>query len=426
MKTTTWNITSKQTGSATRESVSHAERAMYDAVIIGGGIAGVLAAYEATEIGKKVLVLEKEPVSESVTSLTTAFLTHVVDTSLPDLQSMFGDDVATKVWKSHAHAIDEIERIVGKEHIECDFKRVSGYAFASEEKQFQDVREEAEAAKELGFDITISRRNDLGFTQYGYYEVPRQGMFHPLKFVEGIKKVLSERGVPFIHAEATEITGKNPVVVKTTAGDFSGSHVLVATYDPFNHPKELLFHRGTYISYVMELQIPKGILKEGIYEDMNNPYYYFRVDAGDTHDRLIIGGEDHRHEIPMSSKRTFGQIERFAENILLKGAEYTVVRRWSGPILETIDGLAYIGSYSKEYPNRHVATGFSGNGMTYSTISALMFADALEEKDIRWRKVYDPKRVPTAKQLLFKGRDYVGELYNGAVKTIFGISKHQK
>jgi hypothetical protein len=91
------------------------------------------------------------------------------------------------------------------------------------------------------------------------------------------------------------------------------------------------------------------------------------------------------------------------------------VKKWSGPILEPVDGLALIGKYA---PHQYVATGFSGNGMTYAGISALLMTDLISGKKNPWTKVYDPKRKLTAKQLVKKGIDYTSEFFGGAVKNL--------
>ena len=41
-------------------SLDDPAKATYDIIVIGGGIYGVMLAYEASKLGKKVLVLEKD------------------------------------------------------------------------------------------------------------------------------------------------------------------------------------------------------------------------------------------------------------------------------------------------------------------------------------------------------------------------------
>jgi glycine/D-amino acid oxidase-like deaminating enzyme len=125
-----------------------------------------------------------------------------------------------------------------------------------------------------------------------------------------------------------------------------------------------------YKSYVYEVRIPRGLIKEGTYEDCNNPYHYFRVDRQAKYDRMIIGGEDNRKEIAVDDRKNFKALEEYLTE-LLKGKRYTIVRKWTGPILEPSDGLALIGKFRSV---QLIATAFSGNGMTYSGIAATDYA----------------------------------------------------
>lgn len=401
-----------------------------DVVVIGGGLAGTVLAYKVSGLGKRVVLLEHEPPESSVTAHTTAFLTHIVDTRFDQLVKMFGEESARMVWQSHAWAVDEIERIIDTEHISCDFERCHGYIYASEEKQWSDVEQEATSAKKHGFDVHLTKeKGNLPFTHYGYYTVENQAKFHPMKFVAGLRDILQKRGVRVIQAHAETLSeGKGgATIVHTSIGYMAAEHVYIATYDPFNRPKELLFHRGTYITYILEVSIPKGLLPIGIYEDMDNPYNYFRIDSkeGDTHDTMIVGGEDHRHEVPVNEEWAYGKLEEYIQFILGKDQKYTVKRKWSGPILETIDGLAFIGRYDTSYPNRYLATGFSGNGMTYSIIASDICMHHLQHTHSQWEKIYSPQRKVRVRNMFEKAVDYIEELYHGAIKNILGIKKYE-
>lgn len=171
-----------------------------------------------------------------------------------------------------------------------------------------------------------------------------------------------------------------------------------------------------YRSYVFELEIPKGRFKEALYEDNSNPYYYFRIDSGKDHDRMIVGGEDHKDIFGSSlSRKSFEALETFVEKILM-GERYWIMKKWSGPILEPSDGLPLIGEIA---PHCYVATGFSGNGMTYSMISSLLLRDLIVEKRNSWTATYDPKRTLLhPKRLATKARDYIEEFFQGAVKNL--------
>ncbi len=61
-----------------------------DVTIVGGGLAGVMSAYLLSKKGKKVVLVEKKTIADGATHLTTAFLTHSIDTDYEDLIKNFG------------------------------------------------------------------------------------------------------------------------------------------------------------------------------------------------------------------------------------------------------------------------------------------------------------------------------------------------
>lgn len=414
--TTTWRQTVEEVD---RPQLKGAVEA--DVVVIGGGITGVDTAYVLSTEGKKVVLSEKDEIRGHATAHTTAFLTYIIDTDLHDMVKIFGKEKSKLVYESHRTAIDEIERIINEEKIDCEFKRVPNYIFAVAEKDFEDLEEDVKLANEFGFELATYEDDKLTFNNEGYVLVPHQAKFHPLKYVFGLQKKAEERGAEFYeHTEAQEIEQQEDgtVLVKTDSGSIKAQHVVIATYDPFNHPKELFAHKGPYTSYILHIEFPKGRLEEGIYEDTNNPYNYFRIDPQEKFDRMILGGADHREEIKMDPEKNFEALRDYF-NTTFPDVELKEVNKWYGPILEPIDGLAYIGRFNEKKPNQLVAMGFSGNGMTYSMISALLFRDMIIGKENSWEELYDPRRIPSFKQLVQKGIDYVGVLFGGAAKNIF-------
>jgi glycine/D-amino acid oxidase-like deaminating enzyme len=193
-------------------------------------------------------------------------------------------------------------------------------------------------------------------------------------------------------------------------------NVIVTTYLPFNNPKPTHFKKGVYQSYVVEVHTSRMQIPEGIYWDTHRPYNYFRIDRRADGDRIIVGGADHRKELPVSRKKCFRALERYLKGVL-GDTPYTIIRTWSGPIIESSDGLPLIGEYA---PHRYLATAFSGNGMTYSMVAAILFRDVLTGVKNPWKDLYDPKRSLKPYRLLIKGRDYLQEFFGGAVRTMLG------
>lgn len=364
-----------------------------DVAVIGGGLTGLLTAYLLSTNGKKVAVLEAGTLGSGATAYTTAFITQVIDTSLSDLIRVLGPNKAKSIWQAGEQAIDRIETIVKKEEIDCEFQRCSARVCASREKDCKKLEHEHRAAERLGFATKLVKNSTLPFEEYGYLEVKDQAKFHPLKFLRGVAEIVaSSGGNIFEHSRALSLR-EGPggaTIVKTAAGSVTAKDVIVATYAPFNKPGTAKYIRGMYSSYVIEVHVPKGIFTEGLYWDTESPYHYFRIDRRGQFDRMILGGEDHRSELRVSPKKKFDALEKYLVG-LLGGRSYGILRKWIGAVLEPVGGLPLIGAYK---PHQFVATAFSGNGMTYAMVSALIFRDLILGKKNPWTHVFDRNLRP--------------------------------
>jgi Rieske Fe-S protein len=69
------------------------------------------------------------------------------------------------------------------------------------------------------------------------------------------------------------------------------------------------------------------------------------------------------------------------------GVEFA--ERWSGQVIETPDGLPYIGPTAE---HQYAATGFAGNGLTLGTLSGMMMADAILNRSNPWAELFDTSR----------------------------------
>lgn len=398
-----------------------------DALIVGGGLTGVTAAYLLAKQGLRVALVERDRLGAGATSLTTAFITSSLDTDYAGLERAFGPSKAAAILSSHEIAIDLIEQIVADEAIDCDFMRVSNYIYAAAQSDEAYLEEEREAADRMGMKLSRFAPGKMGFVHHGYLELKDQAKFHPLKYLSALAYAAQEKGTMlFEKSEVVGLSGKGPVkaTVRTHGGErtIEADHVLLATYGPYAEPLSLYFKKAYYDSYVYELRLPQGAVPEGLYEDTRNPYHYFRIDSvTKEEDRMIVGGEDHRSDIPLDAEKGFAALGRYVDETFVD-LPLSLVARWRGPILEPVDGLAFIGAIGNAPV--HYAFGFSGNGMTYASIAAHCFAYRVAgvrpHADISmWPDLYDAGRLPGLASLAVKGRDYVEEFFGGAAKNFF-------
>jgi glycine/D-amino acid oxidase-like deaminating enzyme len=386
-----------------------------DVVIVGGGLCGVLSAYLIAKAGKKVILLEKGTLGSGMTMCTTAFITQSLDTDPSDLIKIFTKKGAQEILSSHQEALELIEKIIKEEKIECEYSRCSNYIYANSHKDLKTLAEEGEALIDLGIEVKmVENGSDLGIPNAGYIEIKNQAKFHPLKFLLAVAKRAEKYGAQiYENSEALkrEKTEAGMQRITTKEGVVEAEWAIIATYKPFNNPLSLFFKKGSYVSYVMELELKGLELKDGTYEDTHNPYHYFRVDGN----RVIIGGEDHRQDIPVRASKNFKALREYSDSIIPRGNR-TIRRRWSGIILEPVDGIASIGPINTE--KVLYALGFSGNGMTYSGIAAMIFRNFVVGKNSDWMAIYHPRRHLKLKALALKFRDYSQELLGGALKNV--------
>lgn len=384
-----------------------------DVAIVGGGLAGVTAAYLLASEGKKVVLLEKAEIGSGMTGFTTAFLTANIDTDLKILFDRFGKKEARLVWNSHQEAIDLIELITKKEKIDCGFKRCSAYEYNNFKEDQELLDQESLLATEIGFEADFRNDNKLGFKNLGYLELKNQGKFNPRKYVTALAEKAVKKGVKiFEGSEVLEITDKDPIEVKTADGLIQAEYVATLTHIPFNNPVDIQTRLIPYNTYVISGSLEKDSLAENIYWDTDEPYNYFRVDKGEKEDRFILGGKDHKTGDSQQKEGTqFEALEKYFRETL-PGIKFNTDRAWSGQVIETIDGLAYIGKLPIN-DKQIIGTGFSGNGMTYSTISGLITCDIVLGRANTSQELYDPKRFAGAKGFIEQNVGYLQKLISG-------------
>jgi len=365
-----------------------------DVAVIGAGITGLTAAYLMKRAGRTVAVIDRRRCGGVDSSLTTAHVTCVTDADLGELAKHFGRDHAGAVWDAGLAAIHQIDRIVHDEDVDCEWTWVRGYKHAvpgATGDDRQTLEKEAKAAADLGFEARY-------LPEIPYFGVPGieyggQAKFHPRKYLAALAKAIDGDGsFVFEHTESTEVTG-DPLSVCANGHTISCGHVVVATHTPLMGKTNLASALGfqtklyLYTSYAIGGRLPKGTLPEALYWDTADPYHYLRIDARRDFDYAIFGGEDHKTGQAGDTMSCFRALEEKAA-ALLPGLQVT--HQWSGQVIETNDGLPFIGESSER---QFIATGYSGNGMTFGTLAGIMASDYVAGIRNPWTDLFEPSRT---------------------------------
>lgn len=370
-------------------------------LVVGGGITGITAAYLLKRAGCNVALVEKDRCLGGETSYTTAHITCVTDTPLSELVKNFGRDHAQAVWDSKLAAIDTIDRLIWREQIKCQFDWVPGYFFnpsadthrPEQESNALDLQHEADIANELGFDAEFV--NSIPFFNRPGVRYDNQAKLHPRKYLLALLRLICTRkGCQVFEGTEIEDIEGTPITATTKDGHrIHCEHVLIATHVPLQGKSGLLpatvlqSKIMPYSSYVIGGWVPRGTVDEALFWDAGDPYDYLRVDRRHDHDFIIFGGEDHKTGQVEQTKDCFARLEARLKKLL---PDISVTHRWSGQVIESNDGLPYIGETAER---QYVATGYAGNGMTFGTLSAMMFADHVAGEQNPWADLYDTGRT---------------------------------
>jgi len=384
------------------------KKGRFDVVVIGGGITGLTAAYLLKKAGKSVCLLERGRLGNGDTGRTTAHLTYVTDRRISELVKSFGKETTRLAWQAGVAAINTIESIA-QEGIEGEFRRIPGFLHAplnAEGDETKQLQADCETARELGFDATfLSNVPRLGKPGVRF---SNQAKFHPLRYLAGLARAIDGQGSA-IHEESEvgEVEAQ-PLALKVGDLRIECDYLVIATHVPLMGIAGLvgatLFQTKLipYSTYAISARLPRGAFPEASFWDTSNPYNYLRIDGGKTHDLAIFGGEDHKTGQVEDTPERFRRLESLLKQIV---PDCKVEDRWSGQVIETIDGLPYIGETAD---NQFVATGFSGNGMTFGTLAGMMACDRALGRDNPWQEVLnvDRKKLRGAWNLVAENIDY--------------------
>jgi nitrite reductase/ring-hydroxylating ferredoxin subunit len=148
---------------------------------------------------------------------------------------------------------------------------------------------------------------------------------------------------------------------------------------------------------VAAFEVPKGAVPDALYWDTLDPYHYVRIQPAGDHDLLLVGGEDHKTGQLVETQIAFATLRAYVAAEL--GSSFKPVHEWSGQIIETADELPFIGlnAGSLLHRNEYVATGYSGDGLTFGSFAGNQIAERIISGDRdsdQFDRLFDPGRLP--------------------------------
>ena len=363
----------------------------YDVVVAGGGISGITTGYLLQKAGKNCLILEAHTLGFGTTSGTTAHINTLLDTPYTTITKNFGEDNARLVADAARDAIEFIQSTVDTLKIDCGFEKLPAFLFSQDEKQTDELDEIYNACSNVGLNVAFTTTLPVPIPFTKAFAAANQARFHPLKYVYSLAKQFEQLGgVILQQTSLTEATEEDHrVTVKTPHSKYTCDSLVYATHIP---PGVNILHlRCTpWRSYAMAVKLSDNAYPEALAYDMYDPYHYYRSQTVNGETYLIAGGEDHKTAHEENTEQCF----RNLENHIRKHFKVEeVAYRWSSQYFESVDGLPYIGHLPGGSENIYVATGYGGNGMTYSTVGAHVLKDLILHGENLYKDLFSPSRI---------------------------------
>lgn len=347
-----------------------------DVLIIGGGIAGILCAYELKNRGIKYVLVESGKIANKTTANTTAKITSLHGFIYGRLLKEFDRDFARLYYEANEEAIKKYKELSKVVH--CDFKERSSYIYSFYDRK--KLENEFSAIEKIGIKANLINDLKLPFETVGGIEFKNQAEFNPLKFLKSISKELN------IY-ENTHIDKIKGTTAYTKEHKINAKKIVFATHFPFMD-KHGFYYLKMYQEKSYAIAIENNSDINGMYIDDKSTLSIRKYDK-----YLILGGQKHR-----TGKQNdgFKKLKELANKYF---PENNIKYMWATEDCITLDGVPYIGKYWGKNDDFYVITGFNKWGMTSSMIGSQIIADMIEGKENKYEKIFSPKRSILRKQL---------------------------
>ena len=382
-----------------------------DVLIIGGGLTGLNTAYYLQSM-ENVCVVDANIIGHGVTLNSTAKINYFQQCIYSQIINDSTYNNALIYLKSQKEAIDNLIKIIKKERIDCNLKKVPSYVFANSKKEILRLENEVSFLRKHGCDV-IEKELPASTHSYKSYCVNDTYIFNPIKYLNALYKILTDNNINIY--EKTKIIdvrkSADGYLCYTENHKIKAKKVVIACHYPFFlFPMLMPLRCSLEKSYM----IVSKVKKDGKYTciSSNNPVYSSRFYNDNKNIYQISLAKSYNLA---SSQDNLYFFKRVQEIFKLKDED--IVMKYSNVDIMTPDHMPYIG---KIKDNLYIGVGYNTWGMTNSVLAAKIIANQIYDIECEYSSVFNPNRFPLAN--IFKIPSYI---YNNA-KTFIGTKINKK
>jgi gamma-glutamylputrescine oxidase len=360
--------------------------------VVGAGFAGLSAAIELAQRGRRVVVLEADRICAGASGRNggQAIVGIASGQGLPEAQ--LGRKDARRIWDMTLEAIALIDARIAAFDIDCD--RVRGYLYVADSvRKARALQKELELAqRDYGLQVDVAQGADVG----RYIRSPRycaaafeqvSGHLHPLKYGLGLAAAARSLGVQiFEHSPVLDLGRGQSLLARTPTGevraDFAvlAGNCTLADYGPRVAPeiRPRIMPVGTYMVATAPVSATLSdslISDRAAVCDNNFVLDYFRFSADY---RMLFGGRvSYTTRTPRNLQAAMRQ-RMAAVFPALAGVPVEFV--WGGFVDISMNRAPDFGRLGQ---NIYYLQGFSGHGVALTGLAGRLVAEAIEGQSER-------------------------------------------
>ena len=352
-----------------------------DAVVIGGGYTGSMAAARLAWRGRSVALVEKNALGSGASGRNGGMVHPGFKVGPGALIEKYGDR-GREMYRASLDAFDLVERTIEENKIACDYQRTGHVELAYKPAHMEDLRSKADTlhdefqvpARVLDAEALAS---EIGSSAYpGGLLVERSGGLHPAKYLAGLMRLARDRGA-HLYGGTPALTidrrRRGGFTVTVPDGRIECRDVLVATNGYTDGLVPTLRRRVIPIgSYIIATEpLPADLAARVIPQrrmlfDTKNFLYYWRLS---TDNRMLFGGR--ASFAPTSLWQARDWLYAAMVRVHPQLNDVRVEHAWGGQVGFTFDRLPHIG----EVKGVRYALGYCGTGVAMSTYFGQLAAD---------------------------------------------------
>jgi glycine/D-amino acid oxidase-like deaminating enzyme/nitrite reductase/ring-hydroxylating ferredoxin subunit len=356
--------------------------AVFDDVIIGAGITGLVTALLFARRGRRVAVIESRHIGAVTTGNSTAKVTQLQGTQLSKVHTHGYQALVQAYADGNRDAFDWLMDYTASRAVPVE--RRDAYTYAATPGGTDRVDREHALAKSVGLPVRRIPEAPLPFRTFAATVLPDQAQLNPLDLLEALAAEIRELGGKIM--EGVTVTGVhtrgNPAGVdvraETPLGSLGASHVILATGVP-------ILNRGLYFtkvaaqrSYAQSFEVPAAFLPDGMFLGVEQPTRSVR-----THNNLLLtGGNGHPVGRASSPQERSDELTAWTKS-KWPGAELT--HSWSAQDYTPVHHVPFVGWLPRGRGRIYLATGFDKWGMTNGVAAALTLTADLFGSNTEWQ-----------------------------------------